>query len=215
MHSPFALWFTLALAPLGAGGAVTVNYSAGLDESVLADSGGSPLDDGNAVRIGFFDTSFVAGGGLADLGLSDLATLEANFSLFDETTVTTLEFGSTTQPGSFAAEGSSTDAAFDGQKIYLWIFDTTDDAAPDATFSNVGEYGLFSSSDAGWSFPSQGDTFSTRTINTTEVDEIFLGEMDSANGQLLTAVPEPAQGGLLLALGAMAIAFTRRQGRIR
>lgn len=208
------LTILLFLAVAGTGSlqaVISVNLSAGFGEYPIADSGGTPLPDGNEVRIGFFDGAFVTGGGLDDLGLADLATLDSNFTTFATTTITTLTAGSDTQPGSFSDSGSSSDSAFDNQSIYLWIFDTSDDLAPDGTFSNVEEYGLYGSTDPAWVFPTQTDTFPTTTINTTQIDEFFVGELDAGNDQLLTAVPEPAQVGLLFGIGTLTFAFVRRR----
>ena len=187
-----------------------VQYSAGLGHRTVHNSNGSSLADGNQVWIGSFDAGFDVMG-----NNDDPAALFAAFNQFGTTPIVTL-FG--VQPGSFTGDSTRNDSQFNNQKIYLWIFSTDSAAAPDTVdFSNVNEYGLYSSTSAAWTFlPHNGPQPNLRQINTADSQlQALFGSFTS--GQLFlspaTSVPEPSTLGLLgIAIPALVLALRRRQG---
>jgi hypothetical protein len=186
-----------------------VEYSAGLGQRAIHDSGGAPVANGNQVWLGTFSAGFDELDVQANA--DNPSTLLANWHPFGDggTTVRTM-FG---QPGRFGDTDSSTDPFFAGQKIYLWIFSTDAAAAPASDFNNVNEYGLFSATLATWNFSDQPPPNDLRQINSSEVNQAFFGTI-GANLFLATAtpVPEPTTLGLLsLAIPVVVLAVRKRR----
>jgi hypothetical protein len=181
----------------------TVNLSGADGERNVVDSGGVPLNDGNQVRIGFFNAGF-------DIAAnsSSLNALAGAWNQFGVTSIQHLPPFGTPQPGRFADSLSNGNALFAGRQISLWIFKTSDNAAPVGDFSNVLEYGLYTSSLANWTFP----TLLPSTISSSEADTAYAGDFipsgPSTFGSLqLTAVPEPGVASLLSLAAALVLGY--------
>jgi hypothetical protein len=197
------------LTNLVAQGQTQVNYGAGLGQRTVHTVSG-PVANDNAVWIGTFTSSFNVA---ANSNRPDL--LLANWIHYGSTPITTLmPFN---QAGSFSGTSTSTDPVFNNQKIYLWIFSTDLAATPATDFSNVNEYGLFSSSASTWAFPSVNDPplSRNRSINTSEIDQPRFGSIDPTHLFLsggFIPVPEPSALGLLsLAIPAVVLALRKRR----
>jgi hypothetical protein len=189
---------------------IQVNFSAGIGERPVVDSLGLPVPDGNQVRIGYFTVGFDVGGNAADLD-----ALQDAWHPFGQAEIRTLMHR---YPGSFTGSATSTDAEFNGQKIYLWAFKTGDHQAPGAGFGNVQQYGLFSSSLVSWTFPEVGAVppANLRQISTREVDHAWYGAIlagPSGSPGALQLVPEPASASALAALGLTLVSVLRRPRR--
>jgi hypothetical protein len=189
---------------------VTVDYAANpFGDRDVVDASLTVVPDGNQVQIGYFEPTL-------DLAANagNLLTLEANWHPFDSTTISTI-FG---QPGKFAGSGTGFDPSFNNKQISLWIFKTTDNAAPTANFSNVQQYGLFSSSLANWKFPVQGTIppANSTSILAGQADVAYwgsiLGDATTGHLELGAVVPEPRQAALVVGLALMvSVVWQRRQ----
>ena len=173
---------------------MTVSYEAGNAER-NAFFNGAPVPDGNVAEIGYFTPGFDV-----TANANDLSALNANWTQFDFTTFSQGVFWPAND-GRFAASASSAAAGFDGKKISLWLFKTTDNAAPASGFGNVAGYGIFSSTAANWFFPNRSGMPPFNTgVYSSEVDQAYHGtfDADTMNGHLyLNPVPEPATVALL------------------
>ena len=145
----------------------------------------------------------------------DLGWLQKHWLGFDTAEVRTL-FGDPKYAGSFADTATGADSSFDDQRVYVWAFKTSDDGPPSGGsdgFGNVEEYGLFSSTDTGWTFPVLGllPPDNLRLINTGDVDIAFAGRIVAGtSGALqLQLVPEAATSAVLAALGLLGFAIAR------
>jgi hypothetical protein len=186
-------------------GSITVNFGAGPNQPDVVDQGGSPLADGNYVRLGCFDPGFNL---LANA--NNMTALSGAWNEFGFTTIRPI-FG---QPGRFAATLSGSDPLFDGQQMWLWILRTAGDTAPAPDMSNVMEYGVYSSTAPNWLFPAQGTVppGNTASVNSSEVDQAAFGSFDA--NHLFLEVPEPSAFGLFTIGLALFSAF-RLQRRPR
>src|ERR1041384_1734631 len=104
----------------------TINYGAGVGQrDVVFNS--VPVADGNYVEIGYFTQGF-------DIAANapNLTALSGAWHALAFTPIQHI-FG---QPGRFGANVSTTDGSFDGQKVALWLFKTSDNAAPASGFGN-------------------------------------------------------------------------------
>lgn len=193
--APLALMGCLLVLP--ASGVVTVDYNAGLGERNVTTAVGLPLPDGNEVRLGFFAPSFDVA---ANAG--DLLALQGAWTQYDSTPVMTI-FG---EPGRFAASASElSNPSFDGMRIHLWIFETSDGAVPDGSFSNVLDWGLFTNlSDPAWTFPEQGVGTNT-LVSSGQVTTSYRGLISAGS----LSIPEPSLV-WMLAFG-VAVFFWRRR----
>lgn len=199
---PLILGAMIALHPLWTSAQSTVNYSAGPGQRDVMAINNTPLANGNYVSIGTFNTGF----NVANFS-RDLMALDAAWNEFGFTTIRTIF----SQPGSFADNDSSTSSAFDNQQLWLWIFQTTDNAAPNSTYSNVAGYGLFTSSSGNWLIPPQGSAppNNTTSINSSEVNSAAFGLFSSSH-LTLQPVPEPTLVPLLLVGAGLLYGWTRR-----
>jgi hypothetical protein len=175
---------------------VSITYSGGSASPNMVDSDLQPLADGNDVEIGYFTPGFLQQN---QNNLSALmnARTTGDWHLFGATTIT---HNFLLPPGSFsstATQPNSTAATFAGQPIDLWVFKTSDNSAP--TASNVVGYGIFSSSDVSWIFPTPGPTPIAFSIDTSQVNQYFHGSaVTGSPGSLeVIAVPEPGSVALL------------------
>ncbi len=185
-------------------GLITVDVSAGLGERYFAaEGGGTALVDGELVRVGTFPAAFdFAGAG------SDIATLNAGFTEFATFTVTTLF----TEGGRFSGSLQADDAGFAGEKIYLWAFDTTTDAPPNAGFTDVNRHGIFTSDDSAWVFPDSTNPPTTTIVSTNEANMAFAdGLISGSGGTGFLAVPEPSGFFLSLIPFSMLWSASRRR----
>lgn len=187
-------------------GQSTIGYEAGNAERNVFFNG-LTVPDGNVAKIGFFTPGF-------DLtaNANDLSALNANWTELDFTPFRAVF--SPPNDGRFSDSASTSSTAFDAKRISIWIFKTTDNAAPVPGFGNVAGYGIFSSSDPRWIFPSQsGMPPLTTSVYSSDVDQAFHGTFDAdpINGHLyLNPVPEPSAFALVgLAFGAVLVARKR------
>jgi hypothetical protein len=209
---------------------VTVNYSGGPvagSPAVVGPDGTTPLADGNAVEIGYFDSSFNISLNAGNLAALAAARQSGAWHLFGSTNITS-NFGILgTSPGSFSASAQQPGSAgFTGQQIDLWVFQTTGAAAPDALLDNVTAWGIFSStinlsSSRTWTFPAASfggvDNITTSDVSTSG---IFYHGQISGGGDLevtgTAAVPEPSAAvlsGLGMVVGALVIRRRNRKSR--
>ena len=117
----------------------------------FVDDLGLAVPDGNDVQAGYFDGTF-------DLAANadSLPSLKAAWHEFGATTTSSTFFGSGQIGGSLSGSSSGLNS-FENQKLFLWVFKTTDAHAPDSSFSNVSDYGLFSSTQPNWKFPADAN----------------------------------------------------------
>jgi hypothetical protein len=204
----------IVLAPQSwAQGQTQVNYSAPLGERTVYTLSGTPgpVQNGNEVWLGTFDTTFVVAA-----NQDDPAALLATWIHYDETPITSLP--PFNQPGSFSEiSATSDDPVFNNKRMYLWIFSTDGAAPPAADFSNVNAYGLFTStSDLDWIFPDVNTPFpgNVKDISTDDIDQALHGSFDNDHLYLstFTLVPEPSVAGLL-SLGIPAVVLVLRKRR--
>lgn len=185
----------------------TINFTAAYGERDVMYNN-APLPDGNWVSVGAFLPEFdvIAAG-------SDLPALLASWNELGGGTIRPV-FG---QPGRFGETLYNNDASFDNQKIWMWIFKTSNDTVPSPDLANVSAYGLFSSTGANWIFPAHDapPLFSTASINSSEIDEAAFGQFDP-NHLFVTVVPEPSTWLLGSAgLGMLMLFLTRDRVRRR
>lgn len=193
---------------------VNINYSGGSGSPNMVGLNQQPLASGNDVEIGYFDSSFNISLNAGNPSALQSARLSGGaWHVFGSTNISS---NFLLPPGSFsstATQSGATAANFATQPIDLWVFQTTDNAAPASNFSNVESYGIYSSSSAKWIFPTPGATPITENITTSDVNDFYAGSLiPGSPGSLeLQAVPEP--GALALAglgLAAVLSRITRR-----
>ena len=164
-------------------GQFSYTYTGSSGESNVVNSVGLAIN-GDTVSIGTF-TNFdptLAG------NATDLSALESHWANFDSTTTRTI-LG---DDGRFAANSPAIgNPIFNNQKVYLWI--------TEGTGNNITEYGLFSSSNPDWVFPTS-TTINGITIDSNEVNQFLFGDGFSSGSpgsltpgslQTLALVPEP------------------------
>src|SRR5438270_6512740 len=190
-------------------GQSTIGYEAGNAERNVFFNG-SPVPDNNVAEIGFFNPGFDLSANANNLTALNSAWHELAFTSFKAVF-------SPPNDGRFSGSSSTSDTAFDSKNISLWIFKTTDNAAPLPGFGNVAGYGIFSSSDPRWVFPPQGaiPPNNMTTVTSSQVNQAYHGtfDADTVNGHLfLNPVPEPATIGLLgLAAATLFVARCKRR----
>jgi len=192
----------LTLASIGQASVVTLSGSR-TGPLVLTSS------DGNAVA-----------GGLIRLGT--LSGAPASSSV-DDINAVFQEFATGNTSGTGALGQTFNNAAaspFDGQQVYIWVFDTADGVNP-------AEHGVFTVQDP--NNPGDGSpwVYPTHTGSGTDAVTLTLGALTGGSGDAsitpgieftadnggrltLTPVPEPS-GALLAGLAGMLIAFRRRR----
>jgi len=189
----------------------STTYTGGAGERDIT-FGGVPVPDGNYVEIGYFTPGFNI-----SANADNLSALAGAWQQLDFTTTKQI-FG---QGGRFGSTASTSSTSFDNQKIVLWLFKTTGNAAPVSGFGNVQGYGLYSGPYSGsvppapnWLFPLRDamPPANSITVNSLQVDTAYFGTFD-ANHLLLAAVPEPSTYALL-ALGGVLVLAARSRKRI-
>ncbi|NDG72732.1 MAG: DUF1588 domain-containing protein [Proteobacteria bacterium] len=109
---------------------------------------------------------------------SDLPALLAAWTEYAKTTTAVIDG----VPGSFYLKHINNTPAFAGKKIYLFLTRTSDHASPAADASNVTDYGVFSSSQAAWTFPAIGEDvlppLDLTQLNTAQIDSALWGAVD-------------------------------------
>jgi hypothetical protein len=183
---------------------ITVGATAGPGLRSLSDSSGADLASGNQVQIGTFDSGF----NLATMA-GDVAALQAAWNPFGSLEVRS--FGP--EAGRFSGSLSGDDSGFVGEQIYLFAFQTTASTAPDASWSNIQAYGIFTNyTSSDWIFP-EGDDLTSRNIlvSTSSVTDAHMGSVGVTSLGLGSAVPEVSPvwiSGLILGVTTL---LTRRR----
>jgi hypothetical protein len=195
---------------LSAQSTTAAGYGAEAGQPTVWTSGGVPVPDGNVAAIGYFDTV----GGFDPMANRDnFDALVAHWHPFDSTTVIT-DVG---EGGHFSDQGTSTDPAFVDKQIWLFVFKTQDNSAPDADYGDVRQYGLFSSTASNWRFRPLGSFPANRTdVYTSEVNSFAWGNLSGGHLNLaqVTIVPEPAIGTLLVVgLGYLILRFRGKNSK--
>jgi len=201
---------SIVVGPAHATGVITVDFSAALGERFVTTADGTPLEDGNEVRIGTFASDFDIAA-----NVSDFSALDTAFTEFDTASIVST-IGPSSQPGSFVGSDSQLATGFEGERIYIWVFRTTENTAPYANYENVQEHGIFTNTAlTNWLFPSSTDTFPTTLVTTTEIETAVTGAIVHDYGDhgaiRLAVVPEPARTTLLLAVAILACLFWRHR----
>jgi hypothetical protein len=163
---------------------VTVNYTAQSGQRNVVDSGGNLISEGHQVRIGYFDPGFDL-----DRDAGDLVALDASWHQFDSTTIRVIQ----EQPSRFSRSSPGLcDPQFNSRRIHLWILMTSDGSAPLPDYSNVLEFGIFTSSATSWLFPQHNSLpgLNNTQINTSQVDDA-AGRQGSIEAGSLKLSPNP------------------------
>jgi len=183
---------------------IQVDYSAPPGMPAVYRLSGTAVPNNNSVWIGSFDNGFDVAG-----NADDPNDLVDGWNFFGGTTIQPLAG----QPGRFSGTTTSFDPAFSNQKIYLWIFWTDGNDDPLPNFSNVREYGLYSSTNSNWNFPSASGLPLPEEIYSGEINQFLWGS--GGSGLFLSPaqiVPEPAALSLLgLALPVAILAIRKRR----
>ena len=132
----------LAVATCSVALLTSVSYAASIvvaaeQHNGLADAAGNLLAIGNQIRVGTFDA---AGTDTALKAFADVGTYSAIALRF--TQIGALHVGDTYGiPGYFSGEIQvpTNNDAFANAQVYLWVFKTSDNLDPNATYSNVVE----------------------------------------------------------------------------
>lgn len=213
-HTILFVLATLAGHQLCSAGTVTeVTYSGASGErNVVQSDGVTAVPDGNYVEIGYFD-------GTLNLSANsgNLSALGAAWHEYGFTNIATFAPFGPPVPGRFAGDSISSDSSFDNKQIYLWIFQTTGNGAPASDFSNVNQYGIFTSTLSTWTFPVNGSINNLTSISSSDVNTfVFGGSVSGTPGSLELAnvvlVPEPGVLSLL-AVGLVTGRFLFRRRR--
>lgn len=176
----------------------------------VVNSSGIGVPNGNLVEIGYFDA---VGGFSVTANAGDLSSLLAHWHQYDSVAVN----GSGPPPpfiaGNFWGQATGDLTGFTGNPIYLWAFQTSDNAAPGVGFGNVQQYGLFnnpsqSGSGGSWVFPIDPPGTTTISSGDSGVTPLW-GQMSGASLQL-APVPEPTSCALAIGLGLVAFAVCRK-----
>ena len=207
----------LALAGSIQAATVSITVSSAGNVPKYVDSLGNVLGVGDAVRVGFFNTS---GGNLSTLQNSNVfADVNALFTPLAEgianagtvvesgTSGTNLiindAFSGTFGPGNVFGQISGIDSTYctTGTELAVWVFNNADPTL--AT-----QWGIFTAT-SGWEFPA---ALASSTLATNEIDTVIRGSSAGGNFLLsnISVVPEPGSW-MLLAAGAVVLNGRRRR----
>ena len=175
-----------------AGTQVFYSASSG-NPNVVQSDGVTAVPDGNYVEVGYFDGTFNLS---ANSG--NLSALGAHWHEYGFTNIETFAPFGPPVAGRFRGDSLLDDPTYDSKQIYLWIFQTTGNGAPASDFSNVTQYGIFTSTLNTWSFPVDGSTppANQTLISSSDVNTfVFGGSVSGTPGSLelanVVVVPEP------------------------
>lgn len=164
--------FLLTATPASAS---TVVLQGGFGYPAGASAAGQALQSGFEVSVGCFAAGFDP-----STRASDFPTLRANWIEYAKTTTATMDG----VPGSFYLKHMNNDPAFAGRRLHLFITRTSDFASPVADGTNVTDYGIFTSTDAAWTFPAVGPDVMPPAdlvqINTAQIDSALWGVADAS-----------------------------------
>lgn len=138
---------------------IMVESAAPAGHPFIATADGTPARDGSVVRLGTLPTAF-------DTTSASLESVARAWMPFGEATSGLAD----AEPGRFSDVHQADGTDFAGSKIYWWILETAASGpiAPDLT--NVTSWGLFSSSNPRWTFPTPGQS-NALALSSAEVDE--------------------------------------------
>lgn len=184
----------------------------------FANDGTTLLSAGNRILIGSFDlggssaetffsnnTTNLTGLLSAFQGISDTFSYESA-SATDPLLDAPGQVGSISAWSTFIATPSTSFGLTSSDPIYLWVFKTTDDSADLGTdFSNVIEFGVFSSTATTWRFTDS----EAPILRTEDINLFYISGNDDLS--LATAVPEPSIFALMGSLLVMSCLIIRRR----
>jgi hypothetical protein len=203
----------LALAGTAPAATVSITVSSAGNVPKYVDSLGNLLGTGDAIRVGFFNTS---GGNLSTLQNSNVyADINALFTPLAEGitnagTVNEVGAGGTNlvindlfATGNVFGQITNIDSTYctTGSELAVWVFNNADPTL--AT-----QWGIFTTT-SGWEFPA---ALGSSTLATNEIDTIIRGSSAGGNFLLsnISVVPEPGSW-MLLAAGAVVLNGRRRR----
>jgi hypothetical protein len=210
LHIAILIGVLIGQFRLSAQSTTAAGYGAEAGQPTVWTVGGVPVPDGNTAAIGYFDAGFDP---MAAQNRGDFEALVAHWHPFDSTTVIT-DVG---EGGHFSDQGTSIDPAFVDKQIWLFVFKTADNTAPDPDYADVRQYGLFSGTASNWRFRPLGSFPANRTdVYTSEVNTFAWGNLSGGHLNLaqVTIVPEPAIGALLaVGLGYLVLQFRGKNSK--
>jgi hypothetical protein len=189
--------------------ATSINLSNEPQGRSVLDSDGFTLADGSLVLVG----TFLNISTLANLPPVDLANA-AGWTQFGNSLAIGSAFGNGGKLIGTSNDLSSTADAFNGETIYLWVFN-----AP--TIEASTQYGVFTAT-AGvpsWAYPTNnggiGDILTISADDASLVAVSGLGTVDASHLQLVafSSIPEPSYG--IIGLGALLLCVQRYRERRR
>ena len=176
LHLLFCLLFLAGTAE-NSRALITVHVNGGPGERVFQNAGGSSPATDAWFLLGTFPAAMQP-----TLATQNPASLLGSFIQFGSLRVRTVAG----QPGSVAGSLNGDESTVGSMRIYAWVFLTSNGVAPAANFSNVTQTGLFTSSDAAWTFPASA-ALPSPLISTSEVNQAVFGTM-TAGALVLTSV---------------------------
>lgn len=224
----------IGLATVPFASATTVGFSAAPPaRSVVEPDGVTPVAvANNIVRVGMFT---LAGSALdsavaaayaspAAVTAQDRANLIATaggWTQFTASSLSLVTIGAGNRVGGSVTDNTAAATAFNGQAIYLWIFDS---ASLAGAASSV-QMGIFKATAATtpWTFPTNGAVPDTATLSSAPASSTIVsvggvGSVTNTGGPTSSGilrvgtVPEPSTA-LLSAMGVVAMAWGRRRKR--
>jgi hypothetical protein len=175
------------VAPLLLSGQIEVVYGTNAEIRRIELPDGSAIQNGQEVRIGTFAPTFEVAA-----NADDLALLNENWRAFHSSLTTTVDG----TDGLFAASHVATENAADfvGKTIYLWILKRPRAGIIDSSIDSVTAYGLYTSDEADWVFPSEEPLSNSVIINGGDVNTAFFGSL-TPEALILGETPDASGGG--------------------